>query len=59
MANVDATVEKDLNKQYGVRGVPCVLLFIYGEPTKYTDERKAANVISWVQTQLNEQWMAQ
>ena len=41
MGKVDATVEKDLAKKYGVKGYPTLQFFKSGEAEKYTGNRKA------------------
>ena len=48
VAKIDATVEKDLAKKYGVRGYPTVKFFKKGVPSDYTAGRTEKDVINWV-----------
>ena len=49
LANVDATQEPDLAKEYGVKGYPTLKFFKNGKPTEYTGGRTTDTIVSWVE----------
>jgi len=48
LAKVDATENKDLGSQYGVKGYPTLKFFKNGEATEYTGGRTAETIVAWV-----------
>ena len=55
LAKVDATVEKNLDKRFGLKGYPIVKLFIKGKEIDYDKERKAKDVVNWMRRKTNGQ----
>ena len=53
LAKVDATVEKQLDKRFQLKGFPVIKLFIKGKEIEYNKERKAINVINWMRRKTN------
>lgn len=49
LANVDATLQPDLAKEYGVKGYPTLKFFKNGKPTEYTGGRTTDTIISWLE----------
>jgi len=49
LASVDATVEPDLAKEFGVKGYPTLKFFKNGKPTEYTGGRTTDTIISWLE----------
>jgi len=50
IAKVDATVEGDLGKKYGVQGYPTIKWFVDGEfVADYSAGREADDIVKWVQ----------
>jgi len=48
LADVDATVEKDVASKHGVSGYPTLKWFVDGEPTEYAGGRDKAKIVEWV-----------
>jgi protein disulfide-isomerase A1 len=46
---VDATVEQDLAKKYGVRGYPTIKFFNNGTAIEYNGGRSQNEIIAWLQ----------
>ena len=55
LAKVDATVEKQLDRRFGLKGYPIIKLFIKGEEIDYVKERKAKDVVKWMRRKTNGQ----
>ena len=55
LAKVDATVEKELDKRFGLKGYPIIKLFIKGKEIDYDKERKAKDVVNWMRRKTNGQ----
>ena len=53
LAKVDATVEKQLDKRFQLKGFPVIKLFIKGKEIEYNKERKALNVVNWMRRKTN------
>ena len=53
LAKVDATVEKQLDQRFQLRGFPIIKLFIRGKEIEYNKERNAVNVINWMRRKTN------
>eukprot|EP01055_Gregarina_sp_Pseudo9_P005549 Gregarina_sp_Pseudo_9__5548@NODE_737_length_2294_cov_84_345898_g693_i0_p1_GENE_NODE_737_length_2294_cov_84_345898_g693_i0NODE_737_length_2294_cov_84_345898_g693_i0_p1_ORF_typecomplete_len475_score144_99Thioredoxin/PF00085_20/2_4e29Thioredoxin/PF00085_20/1_6e03Thioredoxin/PF00085_20/0_0062Thioredoxin/PF00085_20/1_4e23Thioredoxin_6/PF13848_6/28Thioredoxin_6/PF13848_6/1_3e07Thioredoxin_6/PF13848_6/1_8e21Thioredoxin_6/PF13848_6/4_9e02Thioredoxin_6/PF13848_6/0_031Calsequestrin/PF01216_17/8_8e18Calseq len=48
LAEVDATIESDLAKEYGVQGFPTLFLFRNGKAEPYNGGRTQAAIVEWV-----------
>ena len=55
LAKVDATVEKQLDRRFGLKGYPIIKLFIKGQEMDYVKERKAKDVVKWMRRKTNGQ----
>ena len=53
LAKVDATVEKQLDKRFQLKGFPVIKLFIKGKEIEYNKERKALNIVNWMRRKTN------
>ena len=53
LAKVDATVEKQLDQRFQLRGFPIIKLFIRGKEIEYNKERNAVDVINWMRRKTN------
>ena len=53
LARVDATVEKQLDQRFQLRGFPIIKLFIRGKEIEYNKERNAVDVINWMRRKTN------
>ncbi len=53
LAKVDATVEKQLDKRFKLKGFPIIKLFIRGKEIEYKKERKAMDVVNWMRRKTN------
>jgi len=49
LAKVDATIESELGKQFGVKGYPTLKWFKNGKPTEYSGGRTADPIVAWVE----------
>jgi len=49
LADVDATVEKEVAKKYEVNGYPTLKWFVDGEATDYGGGRDKAKIVEWIQ----------
>jgi protein disulfide-isomerase A1 len=48
LAKVDATVEKTLSKDFGIRGFPTMKYFVKGKlKSEYNGTRDAAGIVAW------------
>jgi len=48
LAKVDATENKELGNEFGVRGFPTLKFFKNGEPQEYSGGRTADTIVAWV-----------
>eukprot|EP01055_Gregarina_sp_Pseudo9_P003269 Gregarina_sp_Pseudo_9__3268@NODE_344_length_3099_cov_184_964379_g324_i0_p1_GENE_NODE_344_length_3099_cov_184_964379_g324_i0NODE_344_length_3099_cov_184_964379_g324_i0_p1_ORF_typecomplete_len482_score122_75Thioredoxin/PF00085_20/5_1e30Thioredoxin/PF00085_20/35Thioredoxin/PF00085_20/1_4e24Thioredoxin_6/PF13848_6/2_3e02Thioredoxin_6/PF13848_6/1_7e07Thioredoxin_6/PF13848_6/1_5e16Thioredoxin_6/PF13848_6/5_4Thioredoxin_7/PF13899_6/3_8e08Thioredoxin_7/PF13899_6/4_6e03Thioredoxin_7/PF13899_6/2_1e08ERp29 len=48
LAEVDATKNKDLAKEFNVKGYPTLMLFHKGEAVPYGQGRKQSDIVNWV-----------
>ncbi len=48
LAEVDATIHKDLQSRFDVKGFPTIKFFIGGEPIEYKGGRDEAGIIQWL-----------
>ncbi|XP_050054527.1 protein disulfide-isomerase-like [Aphis gossypii] len=48
LGKVDATIERDLAEQFGIRAYPTLKLFKNGKPIDYTGGRTKDKIIQWV-----------
>jgi len=48
LAKVDATVHKELSKQYGVKGFPTLVFFNNGVKQDYNGGRTADTIVAWI-----------
>eukprot|EP01054_Gregarina_sp_Poly1_P005041 Gregarina_sp_Poly_1__5040@NODE_266_length_10382_cov_507_901212_g232_i0_p3_GENE_NODE_266_length_10382_cov_507_901212_g232_i0NODE_266_length_10382_cov_507_901212_g232_i0_p3_ORF_typecomplete_len471_score84_06Thioredoxin/PF00085_20/6_5e32Thioredoxin/PF00085_20/1e03Thioredoxin/PF00085_20/0_0009Thioredoxin/PF00085_20/1e24Thioredoxin_6/PF13848_6/7Thioredoxin_6/PF13848_6/3_6e08Thioredoxin_6/PF13848_6/5_3e19Thioredoxin_6/PF13848_6/2_2e02Thioredoxin_6/PF13848_6/0_56Calsequestrin/PF01216_17/1_7e15Calseques len=48
LADVDATVDKELSKKYNVQGFPTLFLFRNGKPEPYNGGRTQSAIVEWV-----------
>jgi protein disulfide-isomerase A1 len=49
LAKLDATENKELGEEYGIRGFPTMIFFKNGQPKPYSGGRTAEDIVSWVQ----------
>lgn len=48
LAKVDATVAKNLAKDFGIQGFPTIKFFRNGSPSEYNGGRTESEIVSWV-----------
>ena len=48
LAKIDATVEQDLAKKFGVQGYPTLLWFVNGEKSDYKGGRTSETIVEWI-----------
>ena len=53
LAKVDATVEKELAKKFGVKGYPTLKWVRKGSPSDYKGGRTEQTIIDWVQNEIS------
>ena len=53
LAKVDATVEKQLDKRFKLKGFPVIKLFIRGKEIEYKKERKTMDGVNWMRRKTN------
>ena len=48
LAKIDATVEQDLAKKFGVQGYPTLLWFVNGQKSDYKGGRTSETIVEWI-----------
>ena len=48
LAKIDATVEQELGKKFGVQGYPTLLWFVNGQKSDYKGGRTSETIVEWI-----------